>query len=122
MMTTGGNGVRMQYDYTHDIAGNTGTVSATSPQWLRLTRSGDTVTGYDSTDGSHWTQIGTATLPGLPATVQAGLLATSPPLFVSQVGFANNNTEPMDSLATGTFDHVTRQGNWAANSWTGTRV
>jgi hypothetical protein len=122
VMASGGHGIRMQYDYTHDLAGQSGLPSASAPAWLRLTRSGDTVTGYDSTDGSHWTQIGTATLPGLPATVQAGLLATSPPLFVSQQAFANNDVEPLDSLATGTFDHVTREGNWAANSWTGTQV
>ena len=41
---------------------------------------GDTVTGYDSADGTHWTLVGTATLPGLPSTVQAGLFATSPGL------------------------------------------
>ena len=78
MMVTGSHGVRMQYDYTQDVAGLPGAVSAASPRWLRLTRAGDTVTGYDSADGTHWTQVGTATLPGLPATVQAGLFATSP--------------------------------------------
>ena len=37
------------------MAGLPGTVSAASPRWLRLTRSGDTITGYDSADGTHWT-------------------------------------------------------------------
>ena len=54
-------------------------MSAASPRWLRLTRSGDTITGYDSADGTHWDQVGAASLAGLPATVQAGLFATSPP-------------------------------------------
>ena len=45
MMVTGSNGVRMQYDYTGDIAGLPGRVSAARPRWLRLTRSGDTITG-----------------------------------------------------------------------------
>jgi hypothetical protein len=53
MMVTGGHGVRMQYDYTHDTAGRPGAVSAASPRWLRLTRSGDTLTGYASADGTH---------------------------------------------------------------------
>ena len=79
MMVTGGHGVRMQDDYTHDTAGLPGAVSAASPRWLRLTRSGDTITGYDSADGTHWTRVGTARLAGLPPTVQAGLFAASPP-------------------------------------------
>jgi regulation of enolase protein 1 (concanavalin A-like superfamily) len=82
----------MQYDYTHDIAGLSGTPSAASPRWLRLTRSGDTVTGYDSADGAHWTRIGTATLTGLPSTVQAGLFAASPQYPLGAQGFANNDT------------------------------
>ncbi len=52
VMITGRHGVRMQYNYTHDTAGRPGVVSAASPRWLRLTRTGDTLTGYESTDGS----------------------------------------------------------------------
>src|SRR6266699_1585915 len=78
VLVTGGHGVRMQYDYTHDKAGLAGGVSAASPRWLRLTRSGDTLTGEESADGTHWTTVGTAHLAGLPATVQAGLFAASP--------------------------------------------
>ena len=39
------------------------------PRWLRLTRTGDTVTGAESADGATWTTVGTVRLPGLPATV-----------------------------------------------------
>ena len=81
MMVTGSHGVRMQWDYTRDTPGLAGAVSATAPRWLRLTRSGDTITGYDSADGAHWTKVGTATLPGLPATIQAGMFAASPALL-----------------------------------------
>ena len=77
-MVTGGHGVRMQYDYTHDMRRPARRVSAASPRWLRLTRTGDTITGYDSADGTHWTKVGTAPWPGCRATVQAGLFATSP--------------------------------------------
>ena len=55
MMVTGAHGVRMQYDYTKDAAGLPGAVSAATPRWLRLTRTGDRITGYDSADGAHWT-------------------------------------------------------------------
>ena len=78
MMVTGSHGVRMQWDYTRDAAGLAGAVSATAPRWLRLTRSGNIITGYDSADGAHWTKVGTATLPGLPTTIQAGVFAASP--------------------------------------------
>ena len=70
MMVTGGHGVRMQYDYTHDIAGQAGQASAASPRWLRLTRSGDTITGYESADGTHWTR--SARPPGRAADHRAG--------------------------------------------------
>src|ERR1700730_2986288 len=78
MMVTADHGVRMQDNYTHDTAGQPGAVSPASPRWLRLTRSGDTITGYDSADGTNWTQVGTVHLAGLPSTVQAGLFAASP--------------------------------------------
>ncbi|HLO30934.1 MAG TPA: hypothetical protein VK249_17440 [Anaerolineales bacterium] len=78
VMVTGSHGVRMQYNYTEDIAGQPGGVSADSPRWLRLTRSGDTLTGYESTDGTQWTEVGTAQLAELPATVQIGLFVASP--------------------------------------------
>ena len=78
VMVTGSHGTRMQWNYTGDTPGLAGGVSAASPRWLRLTRAGDVITGYDSANGTNWTKIGTVTLPGLAATVQAGLFATSP--------------------------------------------
>jgi ABC-type transport system involved in multi-copper enzyme maturation permease subunit len=122
VMATGAHGVRMQYGYTHDIAGEPGLPSASAPVWLRLTRSGDTITGYDSADGKHWTQIGTATLAGLPATVQGGLFATSPTLDLQTQGFASNNGVEVNTQATGTFDRLTRKGTWAPGTWTGSQI
>jgi D-arabinose 1-dehydrogenase-like Zn-dependent alcohol dehydrogenase len=77
IMITPGHGVRMQDNYTQDTAGLPGAVSTASPRWLRLTRSGDTITGYDSDDGTHWTQVGTVHLAGLSSTIQASLFAAS---------------------------------------------
>jgi ABC-type transport system involved in multi-copper enzyme maturation permease subunit len=118
MMVTGGHGVRMQYDYTQDAAGLPGAVGPASARWLRLTRSGDTVTGYDSADGSHWSTVGTAHLTGLPATVQAGLFAASPPPE-SGTG-ARHATGPVP--ATATFGRVARLGTWPDGAWTGTEI
>ena len=84
VMVTGSHGVQMQYDYTHDSPGLAGAAGPSSPRWLRLTRAGDVITGYDSTDGAHWTEIGTARLPGLPARSRSG--CSSPPRCTSLPG------------------------------------
>src|SRR5277367_1147310 len=125
MMVTGSHGVQMQYDYTGDAPappapGWAGAVSAASPRWLRLTRSGDTFTGYDSADGAHWTKVGAATLTGLPSTVQGGLFATSPPYWQASGGGTSVTGGP--SEATGAFDHVSLLGAWPSATWAGTAI
>jgi ABC-type transport system involved in multi-copper enzyme maturation permease subunit len=123
MMVTGRHGVRMQYDYTQDVAGLPGAVTAASPRWLRLTRTGDTVTGYDSADGRHWTLVGTAALPGLPSTVQAGLFATSPAYSVTTaLGLLGVSGTGGPTLATGVLDHVSLRGGQPAGGWSGTVI
>ncbi len=120
MMVTGSHGVRMQDHYTGDAPGLAGAVSAASPRWLRLTRSGDSLTGYDSADGRHWTQVGTAVLAGLPATVPAGLFATSPQYWHMSMGLTvlSGGT----SQATGVFDQLSLRGRWPARVWTGSAI
>jgi ABC-type transport system involved in multi-copper enzyme maturation permease subunit len=122
MTATGGHGVRMQYDYTGDTAGMPGKVSATRPRWLRLTRAGGTVTGYDSADGVHWTRVGTAHLAGLPVTVQAGVFATSPSYVVTQDSFGGSSSEGGPSQATGVFDHVSLTPAATGSTWAGTVI
>ncbi|WP_218779489.1 DUF1349 domain-containing protein [Streptomyces sp. NRRL B-24572] len=121
LMVTGGHGVRMQYDYLHDIAGsggNGGEVSARTPRWLRLTRSGDTVTGHESADGERWTKVGTARLTGLTGTVQVGLFATSPgDLTLRRVGLGGATEQVRWTQAAGVFDHVALKGTAAAAGW-----
>jgi hypothetical protein len=69
-----------------------GTTHAT-PVFLMLARTGSTVAGSVSNDGTTWTTVGTATIT-LPATVDAGLAVTS-----------HTTTQ----LATATFDAVAVQ-------------
>ena len=121
MMVTGGNGVRMQYDYTQDVAGMAGKVSAAHPRWLRLTRSGDTITGYDSADGTQWTRVGSANLAGLPSVVQVGLFATSPTHVYESSSFGSGNFNGVPSMATGVFDRVGVSGQHGG-AWTGDAV
>jgi ABC-type transport system involved in multi-copper enzyme maturation permease subunit len=124
MMVTAGHGVRMQYDYTGDIAGPPGTVTTASPRWLRLTRSGDTLTGYESADGTHWTTVGTAHLAGLPTTVRAGMFATSPTSTpsTSAQSIAGSSAGGEATLATARFDHVSLRGRSPGGAWTGNPV
>jgi ABC-type transport system involved in multi-copper enzyme maturation permease subunit/regulation of enolase protein 1 (concanavalin A-like superfamily) len=109
VMATPGHGVRMQYDFTHDTAGLPGAVSASSPRWLRLARSGDTVTGYDSADGRHWSVIGSATLPGLGSSVQAGMFAASP--------WISKNGNELITQASARFDDLSLRGGWSPGGW-----
>ncbi|MFE5208044.1 hypothetical protein [Streptomyces sp. NPDC056600] len=111
LMLSGHHGVRMQHGYRHDVAGRAGGVSATSPRWLRLTRAGDTVTGFESPDGERWTRVGAVRLPGLPSTVQVGLFAASPgDLTLRPAGLGGTTQQVRFTQASGVFDHVGLEG------------
>jgi len=123
MMVTGSHGVRMQYNYTGDIAGRPGSVSAASPRWLRLTRSGDVITGYDSADGRHWTEVGMIRLAGLTGNAAAGMFTTSPLDFTPNFPtYAESGGGLSPSLATGTFDDVDMRGGAPGGQWAGQDV
>jgi ABC-type transport system involved in multi-copper enzyme maturation permease subunit len=125
IMVTGSRGVRMQYDYTHDTAGpadTDGAVTEASPRWLRLTRAGDTLTGYESADGTHWTRVGTAHLTGLSGTAQAGMFAASPDYSLTTTHLGGSSTGGGPTQATGVFDHVSLRGASPSAAWSGTRV
>ncbi len=120
MMVTADHGVRMQDNYTNDTAGQPGAVFPASPRWLRLTRSGDTITGYDSADGARWTQVGTVHLAGLPPTMQAGLFAASPAYAAISQNFGGGENGTIGpSQDTAVFDHLSRSGTWPGGTWTG---
>jgi len=122
MMVTGSHGVRMQYDYTSDVAGLPGLASAASPRWLRLTRSGDTIAGYDSADGRHWALVGTAHLTGLSRAVQAGMFAATPPYNKATTSLFGGSDQGGPALATGSFDNLGLRGNWPAGAWSGVNI
>ncbi len=99
IMVTGSHGVRMQDDFTGDIAGPAASgLAAAGPG--RLPRSPVT----RRADGARWTRVGAVTLQGLPATVQGGLFATSPQYTQTSLGVASINGSPSQSTAD--FDHV----------------
>jgi len=55
----------------------TGSGAASFPNvWVRLTRVGNAFTGYMSSDGTNWTQVGTITI-ALPSTIFVGMAASA---------------------------------------------
>jgi ABC-type transport system involved in multi-copper enzyme maturation permease subunit len=123
VMVTAGHGVRMQDDYTADIAGPPGAPGAASPRWLRLTRSGDAITAYSSADGVHWSVLGTARLAGLPATAQVGMFAAAPASSqTTSQSVTGSSSAGALTLAVARFDHVTLASPAPAHPWAGGTV
>ncbi|AGZ41294.1 hypothetical protein [Actinoplanes friuliensis] len=110
IMVTGSHGVRMQHNYVNDTAGP---VPAGPVRRLRLDRSGDTVTGYASADGTHWTEVGAVELELGPA-AQGGLFVASPPV-VEGLG-------TIGTVSTATFTDLRTSGSWSGDAWAGEQV
>lgn len=77
MLLTPSNGFNFQYR-NGTGAGSTagGSGSGAIPNWVRITRSGNTLTGFSSTNGTSWTQVGSTTI-SLPSNIYIGFFATS---------------------------------------------
>ena len=91
MLVSAGKGVAFQRrDVTNGTSVSTAGSASTAPRWIRLTRSGNTFTAYESSDGSSWTQVGADTIP-MAQMVYVGLAVTS---------------HTTSAAATCTFDHV----------------
>jgi autotransporter-associated beta strand protein len=73
---TPGNGSAFQYRTTSggSANGTSGDSGPVVPYWVKLVRSGDTITGYRSPDGSTWTQDGSVSIT-MGSTVYIGLEA-----------------------------------------------
>jgi regulation of enolase protein 1 (concanavalin A-like superfamily) len=65
--------------------------AGTAPKWVRLTRTGNTITASSSTDGTTWTVVGSDTF-SMPANALIGLATSS---------------HSASELATGVLDNVT---------------
>lgn len=66
-------------------------ISVSPPYWVKLVRSGNTFSGYASSDGETWIQVGSSETISMATNVYVGLYVT------------NRSTS---ALATGTFDSV----------------
>ena len=67
--------------------------------WLKLTRTGDTITGYTSTDGQTWTAVGSTTV-ALGSTAEIGLFVAA------HNGSLGRWWSPQTRVNTSTFDNV----------------
>ena len=91
MLITPSNGATFQYRTTTGGSASKSTgLTATAPYWVKLVRAGSTFTGYVSSDGTTWTQVGSATI-SMASNVYIGLAVT-----------AHNSS----ALNTSTFDNV----------------
>jgi len=59
-----------------DVTTSTAGTASTAPQWMKLERSGQLFSAYESADGVNWTLVGTDTI-AMPQTVLVGLAVTS---------------------------------------------
>jgi hypothetical protein len=93
MLVSPSKGTALQYRTSNGgSAANIAGPNVTAPYWVRMVRSGNTITASVSSNGSSWTTVGSVTLT-LGSTVQIGLAVTS-----------HNSSR----LATASFDNVSR--------------
>ena len=92
MAVTPSNGTALQWRAaTGAASNNNNTGGPVAPYWVKLVRSGDTLTAYRSANGTSWTQQGTPQVIPMADAVKIGLAVTS----------ANSN-----ALCKVTFDNV----------------
>jgi hypothetical protein len=115
VVVTPREGVRVQTDFTTDIGG--GTADAAEPRWLKLTRAGSTVTGYESPDGTRWTRVGSVTVDGLPTNAFAGLVVASPEGVRVERQFGSESVTGEMTVGKATFDNVRMDPAQPAAAW-----
>lgn len=115
VLVTPDHGVRMEAMFDTERAGP----ADRAPRWLKLTRSGNSITGYSSTDGQAWQEVGTMTV-ALPRDVEIGLFVASPPLYVSMRTGSGSATSIHNTIGSAVFDSVAVTG--GHGDWTGQNI
>lgn len=117
LSVTPANGVRLLSDYAVVATGG----AETSPRWLKLTRTGTSVTGFESDDGSTWSKVGSVEIE-LPRDAEAGMYVNSPGTVEVERQFGSSSSGERATLGTATFDHVELDadgsGTQDASNWT----
>ena len=75
---TPSNGILFLYRTAQGAtAGGSATASGTAPRWVKVARSGNSFSGYYSSDGATWVQLGSAQTIAMSGTAHAGLALTA---------------------------------------------
>ena len=90
LMTTPSNGVHLESNFNFD---QTGAPTTSLPVWLKLTRTGATITAFQSADGITWTQVGNPITITMTDPVTFGL-------FVCSHNSAAINVTKFDNVST----------------------
>ena len=78
MVVTSGNGTAFQRrTSTGGSSDNDNVPGRVAPYWVKLTRVGNTFSGYESSNGSAWTQVGSSVSITMATDVYVGLAVTS---------------------------------------------
>jgi HKD family nuclease len=94
MLVSAAKGVAMQWRPSTGGSTLNATGSASAPpRWVRLVRSGNVITGYESADGTTWTAVGSQTI-SMTSNVFVGLAVTSHTTAAATVATITNVTSP----------------------------
>ena len=102
---TPSNGVVFEHRSSDGVPGNwdNNVNNPVVPCWVKLVQSGNTFTGYYSTNGSIWTQLGTTTV-SMAGAEYVGMVVCAND---NGTGYANN---PVTTTFTAAFDNVSVPG------------
>lgn len=114
VLVTPDHGVRMEATFDTELAGPATAV----PLWLKLTRAGNTVTGYESADGQNWRQVGALTV-ALPRDAEVGLFVASPSNYRTTRTGSGSAITIEGTVGTAVFDSVTVTGAATTPAWAG---
>jgi hypothetical protein len=77
MFVSPGAATNFQYRVAQgNYSGWNGNLGAYAPEWVKLVRTGDVMTGYASPDGTNWSAVGSITVP-MSAQIYVGLALTA---------------------------------------------
>jgi regulation of enolase protein 1 (concanavalin A-like superfamily) len=105
MVVTPGKGVAFQRRTAKNALTANTSAAGTAPRWLKVTRSGQTITAAVSSDGAAWTTVGGDTVPFTGA-VWAGIVVSShDPALLASATFDHVTVSKVSTIASG-WSHV----------------
>jgi beta-glucanase (GH16 family)/regulation of enolase protein 1 (concanavalin A-like superfamily) len=119
IVDTPGGTVQFQSRTTTTSASTSATVTGISmPVWLKLVDSGNSFSGFYSTDDLTWHQVGSTVTLAMGNTVLAGLMVSSNSTSLATANFADVSIGPVLATAAVSLDNgsTTAEGSFAADA------